>query len=140
MTSVQMHERKQSTGQRFRRERKTIGAMIAIFCRDHHASARDLCPECSALFAYAEQRLDNCPFGDDKPICAKCPIHCYKPATREQIRDVMRYAGPRILFRRPVLAIFHLLEGRKEPPEHPRRKHAKPADPVEPAQSHSERL
>lgn len=114
---------------RFRRERKTINAMIEIFCRDRHANAGGLCPECAALSAYAERRLDNCPFGDDKPTCAKCPIHCYKPAAREQIRAVMRYAGPRMLFRRPVLAIFHMLEGRKEPPAHPRRRLDKPSEP-----------
>ncbi len=118
------------TRPRFRRERKTIKAMIGIYCREQHAPARGLCPECAALSAYADQRLDNCPFGDDKPTCAKCPIHCYKPAAREQIRTVMRYAGPRMLFRRPVLAIFHLLEGRKEPPVHPRRKPAEQRDPV----------
>jgi Nitrous oxide-stimulated promoter len=124
MVSLVMQDQTQLRQKRFRRERKTINAMIAIFCRDQHAPAEGLCPECSALSAYAEQRLDNCPFGDDKPTCAKCPIHCYKPAAREEIRTVMRYAGPRMLFRRPVLAIFHLLEGRKEPPAPPRRKPA----------------
>lgn len=127
-----MSQPKQLRRQRFRRERKTINAMIAIFCRDHHASTTRLCPDCAALSAYADQRLDNCPFKDDKPTCAKCPIHCYKPATREQVRTVMRYAGPRMLYRRPLLAIFHLFEGRKEPPAHPRRKTAKPSEPARP--------
>jgi len=131
MASLVMTGSKRGVRSRFRRERKTINAMIGIFCREQHAIAGGLCPECAALSAYAEQRLDNCPFGDDKPTCAKCPIHCYKPALREQIRTVMRYAGPRMLFRRPVLAIFHLLEGRKEPPAHSRRKAQKPRNSVE---------
>jgi hypothetical protein len=137
MASLVMSGSKQLARPRFRRERKTISAMIGLYCRDQHASAGGLCPECAALSAYAEQRLDNCPFGDDKPTCAKCPIHCYKPATREQIRTVMRYAGPRMLFRRPVLAIFHLLEGRKEPPAHPCRKTDKHPAPVEAPPRHS---
>jgi hypothetical protein len=108
---------------RIRRERKTIAAMIAIYCRDHHDGGRSgLCPECAALHAYAEQRLDKCPFGETKPTCVKCPIHCYKPACREQVREVMRYAGPRMLVRHPVLAIRHLLDERQPPPELPRKK------------------
>jgi len=133
MVSHVMSGSRQLARPRFRRERKTINAMIGIFCRDQHAITGGLCPECAALSAYAERRLDNCPFGDDKPTCAKCPIHCYKPAARDQIRAVMRYAGPRMLFRRPVLAIFHLLEGRKEAPAHPRRKTDKHSEPVETA-------
>ena len=43
-------------------------------------------------------------FGDDKPTCANCKVHCYSEAMRERVRDVMRYAGPRMLWRHPVLA------------------------------------
>jgi len=114
---------------RVKRERKTIATMIAIFCRDHHGEHYGLCPSCAALHAYAEQRLDKCPFGETKPTCAKCPIHCYKPECREQVLQVMRYAGPRMLLRRPILAIRHLLDERKPPPERPRRR-AKPTDRV----------
>jgi hypothetical protein len=31
---------------------------------------------------------------------------------REQIRQVMRYAGPRMLLHNPILTIRHLLDGR----------------------------
>ena len=60
------------------RERKTIEAMIALYCRKHHAADGDLCAECAALTEYARQRLEKCPFGDQKPTCATCPIHCYR--------------------------------------------------------------
>lgn len=56
----------------------------------------------------------------EKPICARCPIHCYKPVMRERIREMMRYAGPRMLRRHPILAIRHLLEGWKTIPRPPR--------------------
>ena len=112
---------KQRARPRFRRERKTINAMIGIFCRDQHAPGGGLCPECAALAVYAEQRLDNCPFGDDKPTCAKCPIHCYKRAQREQARVIMRYAGPRMTFRHPWLALTHLLDKLRRV-EHPMEK------------------
>jgi len=107
---------------RLQRERKTIEAMIALYCRDQHRTSGGLCDECAALTAYARQRLDKCPFGDQKPTCATCPIHCYKPECREYVQEVMRYAGPRMLFRRPLLAIRHLLDERKPVPELPRRR------------------
>lgn len=57
-----------------------------------------------------------------KPTCANCPIHCYKRDMRGAIREVMRYAGPVMLLRHPVLAIAHLVDGRRPAPEWPRRK------------------
>jgi hypothetical protein len=44
-------------------------------------------------------------------------VHCYKPAMREQIRVVMRYSGPRMAQRHPLLAAAHLLDRRKAPAE-----------------------
>jgi hypothetical protein len=46
-----------------------------------------------------------------------CPVHCYQPRMRESIREVMRYAGPRMLTRHPFLAVAHLIEGGKPAPE-----------------------
>jgi hypothetical protein len=97
---------------RIEREKRTIRAMIAIYCRTHHA-ADGLCAECEELLGYAVCRLDRCPFGANKTTCARCPIHCYKPAMRERIRTVMRYAGPRMLYKHPVLALWHLLDNRR---------------------------
>jgi hypothetical protein len=112
------------SAKRTAREWNTIEAMIALYCREHHATCGQLCPECGDLRDYARQRLEKCPFGEQKPTCAKCPIHCYKPACREQVREVMRYAGPRLLMRRPILTIRHLLDERKPAPEVPRRRKA----------------
>ena len=107
---------------RLQRERRTIAAMIAIYCRDHH-HAQGLCAECAALEAYASERLDRCVYGPEKPTCVNCPIHCYKREKREAVREVMRYAGPRMLRRHPILALTHLLDGRRPPPgEIPRRR------------------
>ena len=108
---------------RLRRERRTIAAMIAIYCRDHH-HGRDLCPSCAALNGYASERLDRCVYGPEKPTCVNCPIHCYKREKREAVREVMRYAGPRMLTRHPFLAITHLLDGRRPAPPLLRRRMA----------------
>ena len=102
------------------REYKTIREMISLSCRERHDTKKgELCPACDELLAYAKARLDKCPYKEQKPTCAKCPIHCYKPAMKERIRDVMRYAGPRMLRRHPVLAIRHLLNGLKARPRPP---------------------
>ena len=67
-----------------------------------------LCPQCQTLLDYALQRLERCRFGEGKPSCTRCPVHCYKPALREQIRQVMRYSGPRMLLHNPIMAIRHM--------------------------------
>ena len=90
------------------RHLKTIDAMLRIYCQDHHRPEEGLCEECRLLRDYAEQRLLHCPFQPKKPPCSKCTVHCYKPAMRERIRNVMRYAGPRMLGRHPLLACRHL--------------------------------
>lgn len=92
---------------RLARERHTIQTMIVIYCHGNHMTTDDLCEECVALSDYAMQRIDKCPFQDDKPTCAKCPIHCYKPDMRERVRRVMRYAGPRMMLYHPVLTFWH---------------------------------
>ena len=107
---------------RFDRERKTLKAMTALYCRDHHKPQAGLCADCAALQEYALARLERCTFGADKPKCSACPVHCYKPAMREAIRVVMRYAGPRMLVRYPVLALGHAIDGaRHRPPKAGRR-------------------
>lgn len=97
---------------RLQREYKTVEAMISIFCNNHHDS-QNICNDCRELTNYALKRLESCPFGEDKTTCAKCPVHCYKPVMREKIRQVMRYAGPRMIYRHPIMAIRHLVEGKK---------------------------
>lgn len=106
---------------RMRREEKTVAAMVRLYCHDQHGTKEGLCADCSALLDYARTRLAHCPYQERKSTCAKCPIHCYKPAMREQMRAVMRYAGPRMLSRHPLLAVLHLIDGLKKAPPAPKR-------------------
>ena len=112
-----------STDKRFvRRARglRTIAAMIGLYCRGHgHQGAAPLCAECGQLFAYAARRLERCVFGDAKPACSNCVVHCYSSDMREKIRVVMRWAGPRMPLRHPVLSIYHLLDERRPVPRLP---------------------
>jgi len=107
----------QDPPRRLVRERQTIAAMVGLYCRDHHRPPNGLCVACRALLDYAMARLEHCPFGAWKPTCAKCPVHCYQQAMREKVKDVMRYAGPRMLLRHPILSLLHQLDalrGRRE--------------------------
>jgi hypothetical protein len=111
--------RDRPTQPRLLRELATIEAMTRIYCADHHGCS-GLCEECRALIDYAAKRLAVCPFGADKPVCAKCQVHCYGPAMREKVREVMRYAGPRMMWRHPWLALVHVLDKRFAAPPRPR--------------------
>jgi hypothetical protein len=101
---------------RLRRENRTIRLMIEMYCRVHH-NGSDLCAECRALTNYAMKRLDACPYDESKPTCVTCPTHCYKPAMRERIKEIMRFAGPRMIYHHPLLAMLHLVDGLKKPPQ-----------------------
>jgi hypothetical protein len=97
--------------QRIDREKKTVSAMLRIYCSDQHHPTGDLCPECQELADYALYRLDHCKYGELKSTCKQCASHCYQPAMRERIRQVMRYAGPRMWYRYPRLTWEHILDG-----------------------------
>jgi predicted amidophosphoribosyltransferase len=105
------------TAGRFAREWKTMSAMVRIFCRGHHDPAEDLCETCREFLDYAGERLERCRFGAGKPTCVKCPVHCYQRARQDQARVIMRYAGPRMAWKHPVLSLRHWLDGLRKAPE-----------------------
>ena len=96
------------------REKRMVSQMIVLYCRKKHHTRGDLCPQCAALDAYAKMRADKCPFMETKTFCSNCRIHCYKPDMRAKIREVMRFAGPRMILHHPVAAIRHVVETKKE--------------------------
>ena len=96
------------------REKRMVSQMIALYCRKKHHTRGDLCPQCAALDAYAKMRADKCPFMEPMTFCSNCRIHCYKPDMRAKIREVMRFAGPRMILHHPVAAIRHVVETKKE--------------------------
>ena len=94
------------------KERRVVDEMIRLYCRKHHEKKRqagELCSVCQELSDYARLRSQKCPFMKEKTFCANCKVHCYKPEKREQIREVMRFSGPRMLLHHPGLAVWHLV-------------------------------
>lgn len=92
---------------RTEKEKQTVEQMIRFYCR-HKEGNSELCKECSELLEYAQARLSKCPFGARKKTCRLCAVHCYKPAMKARIQEVMRYAGPRMLLHHPIAALIHL--------------------------------
>ena len=90
------------------RERRTVETMIRLYCRRKEGN-EELCQGCGSLIEYAGERLSRCRFGNAKPSCRRCAVHCYRRAEREKIREVMRWVGPRMIFCHPMMAIRHIL-------------------------------
>ncbi len=106
------------TAKRRQREKKTISQMIALYCAKNHGSdergerafcGEPVCAACAQLDSYAVLRTEHCRKMDVKTSCEECGNHCYQPAMRDRIRQVMRFSGPRMLTRHPLAAIRHLL-------------------------------
>src|SRR5437764_11185001 len=110
-----------------RRDLKTLALFISIYCRYRHTAAPKeatalkthdvqaiagcpiiLCQDCRKLLTHAFVKRSHCPF-DPKPMCKHCPVHCYHPDYRAQIREVMKYAGKRLLVSGRLDYLFHLL-------------------------------
>jgi hypothetical protein len=102
------------------REIITITKMTEIYCSAHHGSSGPgLCAECDDYVLYSTVRLEKCPYGEEKPTCANCPVHCAKRIRKEQGMAIMRYAGPRMLLRHPLLLIAHKWDSMRKV-KHPR--------------------
>lgn len=96
--------------QKRKAEQEMVRKMIGIYCRGKHKSKKGtLCPQCAALADYADARAEHCPRMAEKTFCSACPHPCYRPEMRAEMKQVMRYAGPRMLLYDPVAALRHLL-------------------------------
>lgn len=90
------------------REKKVVYLMIGMYCKKQHHQ-QEMCEDCRQLASYAFEKIDQCRHNPKKPKCNKCPTHCYQKDKREKIRQVMRYAGPRMPYRYPLIALWHVL-------------------------------
>ncbi|MGL5393015.1 MAG: nitrous oxide-stimulated promoter family protein [Shewanella sp.] len=97
-------------------EHQTIEAMVRIYCKAKHPHSQPLCDDCRELIEYAATRLDRCPYGQHKPTCNQCPVHCYKPAQKKIVKEIMIFSGPRMLLSHPIRAIKHVLAERSPVP------------------------
>lgn len=90
-------------------EKELVAYMIKLYCRKKHKN-KELCEKCRDLLFYAERRIELCPFMEEKTFCSSCKSHCYQKEKRQQMKEVMRWAGPRLLFYRPVIGWKHVFD------------------------------
>ncbi len=101
---------------------------IEVYCQGHHSEQAecdlsflkyvdlkeltnklpDLCPDCQKLLTHALVKRSTCPM-DPKPTCKHCTKHCYHPHYRQQIREVMKYSGKKLVLRGRIDYLIHLL-------------------------------
>ena len=82
--------------------------MIAIYCHGHHHASSGICTDCGVVLRYAHELIDMCPFNAvAKPVCGLCRSNCFTPDMRRHFTQIMRYAGPRMMARHPILTLAH---------------------------------
>lgn len=109
---------------RERKDLKILALFTAVYCRAQHAGPRTalkvadaelrrlplhkypVCNDCAEFLAYAFERRLRCPL-EEKPACKHCPVHCYKPGHREQVREIMRFSGRHLIRRGRLDLLWH---------------------------------
>ena len=98
---------------RVSREIKTLEIMVKMYCKKVHKSVSTPCEMCQTCLEYALSRVKNCPRKSYRGLCKGCTIHCFKDEYREEIKKIMRFSGPRMMVKHPILALWHILDGVK---------------------------
>jgi len=110
-----------------RRDLKLLAKFVDFYCHHQHSDEAKnpfklktcdiamirgkplcLCPSCRRLLAHALVKRVNCPL-NPKPVCKKCLTHCFAPAYRAKIRQVMKYSGRRLVLSGRLDYLYHLL-------------------------------
>ena len=106
----------EQTERRRRNETLTVLAMLEMYCSKHHHGQEKrrllpfgeyaLCPKCAEKAAILIRQTSRCPHMAYKTFCHECPRPCHRPDP--EIAAMMRYSGPRLMLRHPILAFRHL--------------------------------
>ena len=99
---------------------RLIGKFVEVYCAGKHGAVertpfslpeglgeRKICSECAAFMEYAVSKRINCPLEAEKPSCKHCRIHCYDRPRREKVREIMSYAGRRLMLRGRLDYVWH---------------------------------
>ena len=95
---------------RLKKDRATLEAIGRIYCKAHHDVDKDaagLCPACRETVDATLARTEVCPYAH-AGNCQDCAIRCQRGEARERIREIMRYAAPRMAFRHPLMTLDYL--------------------------------
>jgi hypothetical protein len=99
---------------------RLLGKFIEVYCEGRHGGAsrsttplpeelgeRSLCQECAAFLEYAVAKRIKCPLESEKPTCKHCRIHCYDTQRREKVREIMGYAGRKLMMKGRLDYLWH---------------------------------
>lgn len=100
---------------RIDQEKETFLEMVTLYCR-HRLKAMSVPEPYEQLVNYAYKRLERCRWGTKKPNCHQCRVHCYAPDKRQQVREIMKWAGPRMIIYAPIKAMRYLINSMKPNP------------------------
>lgn len=93
------------------KDRKTLEAIGRIYCAAHHEDAKKdeagLCASCRETVERTFERASACPFGHEGN-CQDCEVHCQRGDAQRRIREMMRYAAPRMTVRHPLMTFDYL--------------------------------
>ncbi|MBV7297553.1 nitrous oxide-stimulated promoter family protein [Enterovibrio paralichthyis] len=79
-----------------------VSAMTTLYCKHIHRGSQ-LCPQCSALLAFETAREQQCCKTPGNSACKECHRQCYPDATRLEINHIVRWAEPKMRWRKPLL-------------------------------------
>lgn len=90
---------------------KVLAKFVDIYCGQRHPGVEKLrfeykgkhagrlclpemylCSECAKLLNHGIAKRALCPM-NPKPMCKKCPNHCYHPLYRDNMREAMKFSG-----------------------------------------------
>lgn len=95
-------------------EKKTVGFMVEIYCKEYHKTRNELCIECTEFKKNVFFHLEKCPIQEKKSACGRCLL-CYPADYKERLFEVMGSAGPKMFLYHPILSLRHLWDARIEP-------------------------
>jgi hypothetical protein len=105
-----------------RRQKKDIrllGRFTEVWCEGHDHQNREpfmlpneagtlmLCHSCLEFMDYAVKKRLRCPIEAEKPSCKHCRIHCYANPQRQLVRQIMAYAGKKLILQGRIDYLWH---------------------------------
>lgn len=100
---------------RIDQEKETLREMVTLYCR-YRLKAKSMPESYEQLVDYAFRRLERCRWGTKKPNCHQCKIHCYAPDKRKQMREIMKWTGPKMIIYAPMKAMRYLINSMRPNP------------------------
>ncbi|WP_039850388.1 nitrous oxide-stimulated promoter family protein [Grimontia sp. SpTr1] len=79
-----------------------VRAMTTLYCKHIHRGSQ-LCTQCSDLIAFETQRAQQCCRDSGTLSCRECHRQCYPDAKRLEINHIVRWAEPKMRWRKPIL-------------------------------------